>query len=64
MVQDAAMSSISPPLSRRNHTTDAQRRDQIKVLWLPKRRNDAYLNCELMMDAAAVISGHLKQTAE
>ena len=35
-------------------------RGRIKVLWIQKRRNNHYLDCELMIDAAAVISGLLK----
>ncbi|HNQ90700.1 MAG TPA: phage terminase large subunit family protein [Verrucomicrobiota bacterium] len=35
-------------------------RGRIKVLWIQKRRDNHYLDCELMIDAAAVISGGLK----
>ena len=35
-------------------------RGRIKVLWVQKRRDNHYLDCELMIDAAAVISGCLK----
>jgi hypothetical protein len=30
------------------------------VLWVQKRRDNHYLDCELMIDAAAVISGFLR----
>lgn len=35
-------------------------RGQITVLWVQKRRDNHYLDCELMIDAAAIILGHLK----
>ncbi|MCZ7636756.1 MAG: phage terminase large subunit family protein [Verrucomicrobia bacterium] len=35
-------------------------RGRIKVLWVQKRRDNHYLDCELMIDAAAVISGFLE----
>lgn len=35
-------------------------RGRIKVLWVQKRRDNHHLDCELMIDAAAVISGNLK----
>ena len=38
-------------------------RGRIKVLWAQKRRDSHYLDCELMIDAAAVISGCLKAGA-
>jgi phage terminase large subunit GpA-like protein len=37
-------------------------RGRIKVLWVQKRRDNHYLDCELMIDVAAIISGHLKTT--
>ena len=33
------------------------------MLWVQKRRDNHYLDCELMIDAAAVISGLLKSGA-
>jgi phage terminase large subunit GpA-like protein len=39
-------------------------RGRIKVLWVQKRRDNHYLDCELMIDTAAVISGCLKATNE
>jgi hypothetical protein len=38
-------------------------RGRIKVLWVQKRRDNHYLDCELMIDVAAVISGHVKTAA-
>ena len=38
-------------------------RGRIKVLWIQKRRDNHYLDCELMIDAAAIISGCLKAGA-
>jgi len=35
-------------------------RGRIRVLWVQKRRDNHYLDCELMIDVAAVMSGHLK----
>ena len=35
-------------------------RGRIKVLWVQKRRDNHYLDCELMIDVAAIVSGHLK----
>lgn len=35
-------------------------RGRIKVLWVQKRRDNHYLDCELMIDTAAVVSGFLK----
>ncbi len=35
-------------------------RGRIKVLWVQKRRDNHYLDCELMIDVAAVISGFHK----
>ena len=35
-------------------------RGRIKVLWVQKRRDNHYLDCELMIDAAAIVSGFLK----
>lgn len=35
-------------------------RGRIRVLWVQKRKDNHYLDCELMIDAAAVISGGLK----
>ena len=35
-------------------------RGRIKVLWVQKRRNNHYLDCELMIDVAAIVSGFLK----
>ncbi len=37
-------------------------RGRIKVLWIQKRRDNHYLGCELMIDAAAVIPGALIMT--
>jgi hypothetical protein len=37
-------------------------RGRIKVLWVQKRRDNHYLDCELMIDTAAIDSGHLKST--
>ena len=42
----------------REEREDSRRR--IKVLWVQKRRDNHYLDCELMIDAAAVMSGHVK----
>lgn len=38
-------------------------RGRIKVLWVQKRRDNHYLDCELMIDVAAVISGYLRSSA-
>ena len=38
----------------------ADSRGRIKVVWVQKRRDNHYLDCELMIHAAAVISGLLK----
>ncbi|MCP5524129.1 MAG: hypothetical protein H7A46_21535 [Verrucomicrobiales bacterium] len=35
-------------------------RGRIKVLWVQKRRDNHYLDCELMIAVGAVISGVLK----
>jgi hypothetical protein len=35
-------------------------RGRIKVLWVQKRRDNHYLDCELMIDVAAIVSGFLK----
>lgn len=35
-------------------------RGPIKVLWVQKSRDDHYLDCEVMMDAAAVLLGSWK----
>jgi phage terminase large subunit GpA-like protein len=35
-------------------------RGRIKVLWVQKRKDNHYLDCELMIDTAAIISGLLK----
>ncbi len=39
-------------------------RGRIKVLWVQKRRDNHYLDCELMIDAAAIISGLLRTSQE
>ena len=39
-------------------------RGRIKVLWIQKRRDNHYLDCELMIDTAAVISGFLTSAQE
>lgn len=38
-------------------------RGRIKVLWVQKRRDNHYLDCELMIDVAAVISGCQRMSA-
>lgn len=38
-------------------------RGRIRVVWVQKRRDNHYLDCELMFDAAAIISGRLKAAA-
>jgi phage terminase large subunit GpA-like protein len=35
-------------------------RGRVKVLWVQKRRDNHYLDCELMIDVAAIVSGCLK----
>jgi len=35
-------------------------RGRIKVLWVQKRRDNHHLDCELMIDLAAIVSGYLK----
>lgn len=35
-------------------------RGRIKVLWVQKRCDNHYLNCELMIDVAPMISGQLE----
>jgi hypothetical protein len=35
-------------------------RGRINVLWVQKRRDNHYLDCDLMIEVAAVISGNLK----
>ena len=39
-------------------------RGRIKVIWVQKRRDNHYLDCELMIDMAAIASGLLKATHE
>ena len=39
-------------------------RGRIKVLWIQKRRDNHYLDCELMIDVAAVVSGCLKSAQD
>jgi len=38
-------------------------RGRIKVVWVQKRRDNHYLDCELMIDVAAVITGYLRSEA-
>jgi hypothetical protein len=35
-------------------------RGRIKVLWVQKRQDNHYLDCELMIDVAAIVTGALK----
>ena len=35
-------------------------RGRVKVLWVQKRRDNHYLDGELMIDVAAIVSGFLK----
>ena len=39
-------------------------RGHIKMLWIQKRRENHYLDCELMIDVAAIITRLLKVTQE
>ena len=39
-------------------------RGHIKMLWVQKRRENHYLDCELMIDVAAIITRLLKVTQE
>ena len=34
------------------------------MLWVQKRRDNHYLDCELMIDVAAIVSGFLKAAKE
>ncbi len=36
-------------------------RGRVKVLWVQKRRDNHYLDCELMINVAAIVSGYLER---
>ena len=56
-------SKIAELLFTDRATTSVMLQNMARRGWIQKRRDNHYLDCELMIDVGAVISGHLRSSA-